>query len=571
MHNREELFQQNLTIWQNLYAKYAYVFNGFQDFSDFICQYLVNNNVNEKVLYKDSEKYIIKYIKDNLANNKINILLNYITSNIDINNSPYKEVLKVVKWFNNINYIPTSNNIMELIENSEPFNYLLTKIVEKNLERIKKQEIQFDDELLQLFIDEYCTLNHIDYEESQEDLPFMVEDNTSNLAVSYGAKAIIDEIRKMNLEVLTAEEEKDLLLKIKNGDIDAYQKFYYHNLRLVVSVAKKFVNRGVPLEDLIQEGSISLMNAIKHFDIERGYKFSTYATWAIKRNLLVSIAQYGRTIRIPHGKSYELYKYDKNVLELEKELGHELSDEDIAHHLNMTLEEVQNNNNWLKDCLSLNQPIVKDEEDEIIDFISNNTNVENEFFAHELPKDMKILFQKAGLTSKEVSILKYRWGLDNAPELSLEQIGKYLGITRERVKQIEDKAIRKIRNCSFSENFIYYLDNPDKAMESIDKTYTAVHKDYNLGKIDKINNKRKNIYSINFIKNYSEEEINLAISKLDDLDKEILQLFYNVDAIRITTIANADINKYLNVLYERVIPNLKQNLENIKAKKLSRK
>lgn len=556
----KEIQSKNLSSLKNLYTEYAYAFIDFSDFSNLINKYLTKNNLaKEKDIYYDVKKYIIRYIRKSLENNKINILLNYITSNIDINNNPYEELMKIVKYLRKINYIPTSNIIIELLSKSKDFNYLITQIGDKDLPK------KYNDELLLLFLEIYCTINDIDMQDKEEN-----KNNFLELEMPAGAQAIINEIRSMDLKVLTKEEEHNLLLKIKNGDKKAYQYFYEHNLRLVISIVKRYVNKGVPFEDLFQEGSIGLMLAIEHFELESGYKFSTYATCSIKRNILIALAKYGRTIIIPKWKSEDLFKYSSDVLELEKELGHELSDQEIAKHLKLSIEEVQTNNILLQDCLSLNNQIGGEDEAEFGNFISDDTiNIENDVFASELSKEMKKLFQKAGLTKTEISVLKYRWGLDNAPELSLDKLGKHFGVTRERIRQIENKAINKLRKCHYLENFIYYLDNPDKGMDNISNlvSYQAIHKN------SKFENKsvKKSIYSLTFAGfNYSKEEMDLAISMLDNLDKEILQLFYDINIVPNTIIDN-DLNKYRNILYERVIPNLGQILENIRQKKLSRK
>ena len=552
----EEIQQKTL---EDLYTEYAYAFIDFSDFSNFINKYLNKTNLEqEKNIYYSAKKYILRYIRKSLENNKINILLNYITSNIDINNNPYEELMKIVNYLRKINYIPTSNLIIKLLSKSKEFNYLITKVGDKDLPK------KYQNELLLLFLEIYHTLNENDLQDKEDE-----KDNFLELEIPAGYEAIINEIKAMDLPVLTKEEEHDLLIKIKQGDREAYQYFYEHNLRLVLSIVKKFVNRNVPIEDLFQEGSIGLMLAIEHFEIESGYKFSTYATCSIKRNIIIALAKYSRTIRIPRGKSENLYRYSNDILELEKEMGHELTDQEIAKHLKISIEEVQTNNVLLKNCLSLNNRVSEEDDAELGNFICDDTDIENDIFTSELSKEMKKLFHQAGLTKSELFVLKYRWGLDNVPELSLDKLGKHFGVTRERIRQIETKAINKLRKCPFLENFIYYLDNPDKGMESINNlvSYQAVHK------YSKFEDKsaKKSIYSLTFVGlNYSKEEMNLAISMLDNLDKEILQLFYDVNIIP-TTINNTDINKYRDDLYERVIPNLGQILENIRQKKLSRK
>lgn len=561
----KETIQNNQNL-KDLYIEYAYAFRDFSDFCNFISKYLIKQE-------KDIKKYIIKYIRKNLENNKINILLNYITSNININNNPYEEIMKIINWLREINYIPTSNLIIELLNKSEKFNYLITKIIEKDLDKIKKHKIvkKYDDELLMLFLEIYCTLNDIELDDLEEE-----KDNFEDIEVPVGFEAIISEIKRMDLEVLTKEEERDLLLKIKNGDQVAYQYFYEHNLRLVISIAKKYVNRGVPFEDLFQEGSIGLMLAIEHFELESGYKFSTYATCSIKRNIIMALSKYGRTIRIPKWKNSDLFRYNEEILELEKELGHELSNEEITKHLNMSIEEVQNNNILLRDCLSLNNRISEEDDAELGYFISDGTDIENDIFISDLSNEMKKLFKEAGLTKKELLVLKHRWGLDNVRKKTLVEIGNYFGVTKEYINYIESNAISKLRKCPFLVNFIYYLDYPDKAFKNLENlvSYQAIHRKskFEKNEINTINiNKKNNIYSLTFNgKKYSKEEIDLAISSLDDLDKEILQLFYDIN-IKSTTINSADLNKYRDVLYERVIPNLGQILENNNAKKLSRK
>ena len=290
-------------------------------------------------------------------------------------------------------------------------------------------------------------------EEELENIELAVPDGVS---IEDPVRIYLKEIGKVPL--LTAEEEKNLAMRMENGDMDAKKRLAEANLRLVVSIAKRYVGRGMLFLDLIQEGNLGLIKAVEKFDYRKGYKFSTYATWWIRQAITRAIADQARTIRIPVHMVETINKLIRVQRQLLQEKGREPYPEEIAEKMNLPVERVREIQKISQEPVSLETPIGEEEDSHLGDFIQDdNVPVPAEAAAFTLLKEQ--LVEVLGtLTEREQKVLRLRFGLDDGRARTLEEVGKEFNVTRERIRQIEAKALRKLRHPSRSRKLKDYLD-----------------------------------------------------------------------------------------------------------------
>ena len=266
----------------------------------------------------------------------------------------------------------------------------------------------------------------------------------------------LKEIGKVSL--LTADEEIELAQRMEKGDENAKKRLAEANLRLVVSIAKRYVGRGMLFLDLIQEGNLGLIKAVEKFDYRKGYKFSTYATWWIRQAITRAIADQARTIRIPVHMVETINKLIRVSRQLLQELGREPSPEEIAEEMDMSVDRVREILKISQEPVSLETPIGEEEDSHLGDFIQDdNVPVPADAAAFTLLKEQ--LIEVLGtLTEREQKVLRLRFGLDDGRARTLEEVGKEFNVTRERIRQIEAKALRKLRHPSRSRKLKDYLD-----------------------------------------------------------------------------------------------------------------
>ena len=276
------------------------------------------------------------------------------------------------------------------------------------------------------------------------------------IGVDDPVRMYLKEIGKVPL--LSPDEEIELAKKIELGDEEAKKKLAESNLRLVVSIAKRYAGRGMQLLDLIQEGNLGLIKAVEKFDYRKGYKFSTYATWWIRQAITRAIADQARTIRIPVHMVETINRLVRTQRQLVQKLGREATPEELAKELDMTVERVREIMKISQDPVSLETPIGEEEDSHLGDFIQdNNVEVPADAATYTLLHE-QLMDVLSTLTEREQKVLRLRFGLDDGRPRTLEEVGRQFNVTRERIRQIEAKALRKLRHPSRSKILKDYLD-----------------------------------------------------------------------------------------------------------------
>lgn len=284
-----------------------------------------------------------------------------------------------------------------------------------------------------------------------------LDDSISDVSMNDSVRMYLKEMGKYPL--MTAEQEVECAMRIEAGDMSAKDELAEANLRLVVSIAKKYVGRGMSFLDLIQEGNIGLMKAVERFDYRKGYKFSTYATWWIKQAITRAIADQARTIRIPVHMVDTINKVMRAQRDLLNELGREPEPEEVAKELNLTIEKVNEVMKLAQEPVSLETPIGEEEDSHLGDFIQDDHIATPVQAATNTLLREKLIEVMDSLSDREKKVLIMRYGLDDGKERTLEEVGKEFHVTRERIRQIEAKALWKIKHPNKSRKLRDFLEN----------------------------------------------------------------------------------------------------------------
>ena len=321
---------------------------------------------------------------------------------------------------------------------------------ELNIETVGEDLPPIDDDELLPALDELEEIDEVTEEEIAEAHSMVDSYSTDDPVRMY-----LKEIGKVSL--LTQEEEIELAVRMSQGDEEAKRRMAEANLRLVVSIAKRYVGRGMLFLDLIQEGNLGLIKAVEKFDYTKGYKFSTYATWWIRQAITRAIADQARTIRIPVHMVETINKVIRVSRQLLQELGHDPSAEEIAAEMNIPVEKVRDILKIAQEPVSLETPIGEEEDSHLGDFIPDEDASEpSEAASFSLLKE-QLMSVLATLTPREEKVLRLRFGIEDGRTRTLEEVGKEFNVTRERIRQIEAKALRKLRHPSRSKKLRDFL------------------------------------------------------------------------------------------------------------------
>lgn len=356
-------------------------------------------------------------------------------------------------------------NVKELISKGKKRGLLTYKEIMDALSDIELDPDQIDkiyESLENMGIDVINDVEDIVDDIPKDDVEPIDNENLTDIEIPEGisvddpVRMYLKEIGKVPL--LTPEEEIELAKRIEKGDLEAKRKLAEANLRLVVSIAKRYVGRGMLFLDLIQEGNLGLIKAVEKFDYRKGYKFSTYATWWIRQAITRAIADQARTIRIPVHMVETINKLIRVSRQLLQELGREPTPEEIAEEMEIPVEKVREIMKIAQEPVSLETPIGEEEDSHLGDFIPDeDAPAPAEAAAFILLKEqLKDVLDT--LTPREEKVLRLRFGLDDGKPRTLEEVGKVFGVTRERIRQIEAKALRKLRHPSRSKKLKDFLE-----------------------------------------------------------------------------------------------------------------
>ena len=385
-----------------------------------------------------------------------------IIEDLKANNKKTKKNEEKVDSTNKETKEETTKKVKDIVQKAKAkgkitYGELATELGDINPEQIDKVFDAFEEMGVDVLKDDFDEEPDVEELEKVEDIK--VEDiNTMNfdgINVDDPVRMYLREIGKIPL--LSFDEELELAKKVIEGDEDAKQKLAESNLRLVVSIAKKYVGRGMLFLDLIQEGNMGLIKAVEKFDYTKGYKFSTYATWWIRQAITRAIADQARTIRIPVHMVETINKLIRTSRHLLQQLGREPTPEEIAQEMEIPVEKVMEIQKIAQDPVSLETPIGEEDDSHLGDFIQDEDSpAPQDSAAYTLLKEQLEEVMNT-LTPREAKVLKLRFGLEDGRARTLEEVGREFQVTRERIRQIEAKALRKLRHPSRSKKLKDYM------------------------------------------------------------------------------------------------------------------
>lgn len=364
---------------------------------------------------------------------------------------------------NEIEYDHIKDYFTESLDD-EAYETILDELAKNNIDvlTIPENEIEDIDDVK----DEPILLEEMDEEQAMQELAEIEEEviDLENIDLSVPEGVSVDDPVRMYLKeigkvpLLTMEEEVELAKRIDEGDEEAKDRLVEANLRLVVSIAKRYAGRGMQFLDLIQEGNLGLIKAAEKFDYRKGYKFSTYATWWIRQSITRSIADQARTIRIPVHMVETINRLIRTSRQLLQELGREPLPEEIAERLKMPVEKVREIMKMAQEPVSLETPIGEEEDSHLGDFLKDDKTATPVDAASYMLLREQLGEVMNSLTEREKQVLILRFGLADGKARTLEEVGKVFNVTRERIRQIEAKALRKLRHPSRSKKLKDYLE-----------------------------------------------------------------------------------------------------------------
>jgi len=346
-----------------------------------------------------------------------------------------EELLKEGKEKGFITYEELATKLKGLDIDSDSLDELYNTLIENNVQIVSEADVD-------------STEGGKEVLKKTEEEPVLLDDEeiTKDVNINDPVRMYLKEIGRISL--LTPDEEQELSVRINQNDEEAKRILAESNLRLVVSIAKRYVGRGLLFLDLIQEGNIGLMKAVDKFDCDRGYKFSTYATWWIRQAITRALADQARTIRVPVHMVETINKMVRVQRQMTLELNREPSDEELAKKMNLSVEKVREVIKISQDPVSLETPIGEEDDSHLGDFLKDESSLSPEEYTENeiLKEEIKLVLKS--LQPREQEVLELRFGLIDGTCHTLEEVGKKFNVTRERIRQIEAKALRKLRHPS---------------------------------------------------------------------------------------------------------------------------
>ena len=533
-----------------MYSYFKYVDLSIEEYNKIIEEEIIKINREDdtdkknSVLVNNIYKRLLQ--KANIVcndNSKMESLLQKFISNEFLQSTDFESSLNNIKklsmLFDEYEYVPTIEILVVIIKKNKKLDYSISNIYNEYLNQINKRDRNrfFDNSFIVSLIDAYCSINSIEFE---DEIKYEVDDNSDCVDL---IKEYLGSIGSCPL--LTPEEEKNYAIKVAGGDKEARKKLIESNLRLVVSIAKRYQNKGLALLDLIQEGNLGLMKAVDKFDVSKGTKFSTYATWWIRQAILRAIADKSRNIRLPVYTHERLRYYRRAFAELSVKLNRDPKPEEIAQEYNLTLEEIEYLERIPDETVSINVTVSEDHETELGEFIQDDgDSVEDIVINNNLHDSIMKLFDDCKLTDIQRNVLVLRFGLDGENPRTLEQIGKMYNVTRERIRQIEDKALQRIRKSRYSKAFSVYIDKP--IYDSVNYKTKTRRSDAKISIYDRFCN-------------YTDEQIDSMLSRLSKDDLALLHCKYGDDfhaprfsklGVKEESYFNGALQRKMNVLLE---------------------
>ena len=458
---------------ENEYKKYKFL--NKEEFFDGVFKCLIGTDTNYK---KQVEDAFIKYITSVIKKDELSFMNMYINYNIKEANKPAsvkRELSKISEFLNNVGYSLDEDTYTNIVKNNDKLNKLLSFEYEANKKEINDgllDELYSNDDIVMTFMDTYCLLKGV--ETLKVDVVDDFEDTSS---FDDATKLYIKDVRTMCPNLLTLEEEKALAIRISEGDMEAKDELVEANLRLVLSMAKRYRGRGMQYMDLVQEGNIGLIRAAEKYDYTKGFKFSTYATWWIRQAITRAIADQARTIRIPVHVVEKINKLAKIQRDFTIKNGREATIPELAKETHYTEEKVKEMLKLMEEPTSTNAKIGEEEDTELGDMLPDENILEPEVEAinRSLRDDlMKVLDT---LDERERRVLILRSGLEGDAPRTLESIASEYDVTRERIRQIEAKALRKLRHPKKSNKLRGYITDADIDTHDVeDKPYSLSSK-----------------------------------------------------------------------------------------------
>lgn len=567
----DELFEKLLPTIKSIYKSYEYTGISFDEYSDIVIKVLAKSRPSSDFLSyvkndikKEVDLEVGKLLTD--GDRSIDVISQYIEKQLPgVSNygDSVRAFRKLDAFFKKYDFVLDVNSLSKLIEGNDKFLAMINYAFdEKRADIVKGNSNEvFDNNFLIFSILTYCDLKDIKVEENVEVLNAddFYDTNSKDLDT---LKLYLNDIGRIPL--LTAEDEKELAYKISLGDMAARSKFIESNLRLVVKVAKKYRNYGLPFMDLIQEGNCGLMRAVERFDGTMGVKFSTYAMYYISVAMSRAIANDSRTIRIPANKFETLRKYKAAVDDLQKKYCKNFSVEEIAQLLGKSVPYVKEMEELCKEPVSLNAFVSYDGDSELESFIPNDDkSVDEQVVLNNLPSELSEFFNSCKLSERHKMVLLLRFGILDGHLWTLEEIGKKYGVSRESIRQSEIRALKLIRNSKDIEKFSVYLDNPDKALVKLKEFRDLEEKKKRKKKVyPKTGKKGKYLQSIyEYFDEFDKMTIDSVISTLNPDERSLLTLRYGDDLENPVShgLSKRDASRF----YGSLMPRMRKKLESM--------